>query len=76
MNSPASVRRVYILLVIGSKHSLLPKICDVLAVGIGATRRELRTPYFTTCLRNLFQSYKACDGTYKSESGTTFHKSC
>jgi hypothetical protein len=31
------------LLVYGSKHSLLPRICDVDAVGIGATSSELRT---------------------------------
>jgi hypothetical protein len=35
--------------VYGSKHSLLPKICDVEAVGMGATRRELRTPCVEIC---------------------------
>ena len=43
-NSPASTRRVYMFEVYGSKHSLLPRICDVDAVGMGATRSEFRTP--------------------------------
>jgi len=30
--------------VYGSKHSLLPRICAVEAVGIGASSSELRTP--------------------------------
>jgi hypothetical protein len=31
--------------VYGSKHSLLPRIWLVLAVGMGATSSELRTPF-------------------------------
>ena len=31
--------------VIGSIHSLYPKICDVDAVGIGSNKSELRSPY-------------------------------
>lgn len=41
MNSPESTRLEYMLEVKGSKHSLLPKICAVDAVGIGAVSREL-----------------------------------
>ena len=46
MNSPANVRRLYIFDVIGSIHSLNPKICDVEAVGMGANKSELRIPCF------------------------------
>lgn len=48
-NSPLSTRRTYKFDVNGSKHSLLPKICDVEAVGIGASKSELRMPCF--CIR-------------------------
>ena len=65
INSPASVLREYKLLVKGSKHSLNPKICEVLAVGMGATRSEFRTPYFIIFPRNEFQSYLSL--------GVTFH---
>jgi len=44
-NSPDSTRRVYMLLVYGSKLSQLPRICAVDAVGIGAISKLLRTPY-------------------------------
>ncbi|MNL10697.1 hypothetical protein D3C87_1315040 [compost metagenome] len=54
--------------VYGSKHSLLPKICEVDAVGIGATNKELYTPSLTTFLRNASQSQRPL-------SGVTFHKS-
>ena len=36
---------MYIFEVYGSKLSLFPKICEVEAVGIGATNNEFRTPY-------------------------------
>jgi len=39
-----STRREYRFDVYGSKHSLLPRICAVDAVGIGATSNEFRTP--------------------------------
>ena len=51
MNSPASVRRVYKLLVNGSKHSLYPRIWLVDAVGIGAMSSELRRPFEARVLR-------------------------
>ena len=57
INSPAKVRLVYILLVNGSKHSLLDNIWLVDAVGIGATHRELRTPFLIIFTRSLSQSY-------------------
>ena len=44
MNSPASTLLLYIFEVKGSVLSLLPIICAVDAVGIGAIRSELRTP--------------------------------
>lgn len=44
-NSPASVRRTYKLELYGSTDSVLPKICDVDAVGMGATSKLLRTPH-------------------------------
>ena len=56
-NSPASVRRLYKLLVNGSKHSLNPRICDVLAVGIGATNSELRRPWSQIDFFKAAQSY-------------------
>ena len=43
--------------VYGSKHSLLPRICDVLAVGIGATSKEFLTPCFFTFFLNPDQSH-------------------
>ena len=48
INSPAKVLRKYIFEVKGSIHSLFPKICDVDAVGMGATNNELRTPRIIT----------------------------
>lgn len=51
-NSPERVLRVYIFEVYGSKHSLLPKICEVEAVGIGATNKEFLTPCFFTSFFN------------------------
>ena len=44
VNSPASTLLLYIFEVKGSVLSLLPIICAVDAVGIGAIRSELRTP--------------------------------
>src|SRR5690606_10205550 len=58
INSPDNTRRVYILEVYGSKHSLLPNICEVLAVGIGATNNEFLTPCFLTSLRSFAQSQR------------------
>mmetsp|Transcript_111588 Transcript_111588/g.271097 ORF Transcript_111588/g.271097 Transcript_111588/m.271097 type:complete len:232 (-) Transcript_111588:186-881(-) len=43
-NSPASTRRLYMLDVNGSMPSLLPRICAVEAVGMGAINSELRRP--------------------------------
>ena len=44
VNSPASTLLLYIFEVKGSVLSLLPIICAVDAVGIGAISSELRTP--------------------------------
>merc|ERR1719397_535954 len=55
-NSPANVRRTYIFDVYGSKHSLLPKIWEVDAVGIGATNKLFLTPYFLISFLKPFQS--------------------
>eukprot|EP00972_Heterocapsa_arctica_P098574 14547634-Heterocapsa_arctica.AAC.1 len=41
--SPHSTRRTYRFCVYGSKGSLFPRICAMLAVGTGATSRELRS---------------------------------
>src|ERR1051325_6846218 len=57
-NSPLNTLREYILLVYGSKHSLLPRICDVEAVGMGASNSELRTPYFFTSSFNTSHSQR------------------
>ena len=46
------------LLVIGSKHSLLPRICDVLAVGIGASSSELRMPQRAMSAFSVAQSQR------------------
>src|SRR4051812_1437484 len=64
-NSPERVLRVYMFEVNGSKHSLLPSICEVEAVGIGATSKELRTPYFFTSVFSSVQSQR--------EEGVTSH---
>src|SRR5688572_18131525 len=66
-NSPLNTRRIYMLEVNGSKHSLLPKICAVEAVGIGAINNELRTPYFITSSLKISHSQR--------EVGFTSHKS-
>merc|ERR1719347_382353 len=58
-NSPANVLRTYTLDVYGSKHSLLPRICDVDAVGIGATNNELRTPWAAMRALSPFQSKRS-----------------
>ena len=47
---------------IGSKHSLKPKICDVLAVGIGATNNELRNPYSIIYSLRIDQLYRSFVG--------------
>ena len=41
----------------GSKHSLFPKICEVDAVGIGATNNEFLTPFFFISFLSLAQSH-------------------
>jgi hypothetical protein len=51
--------------VYGSMDSLLPRICAVDAVGIGATSRELRTPWTTIRCFRAAQSQR--------EVGVTFH---
>jgi hypothetical protein len=43
-NSPASVVRLKKLANTGSKHSLLPRIWEVVAVGMSAVSRLLRAP--------------------------------
>jgi hypothetical protein len=53
--------------VYGSKHSLLPRICDVDAVGIGANKSELRTPWTAIFARSAAQSQRSV--------GVTFHMS-
>ena len=68
MNSPARTRLVKTFDVHGSKLSLLPRIYDVEAVGIGARSKELRAPYFMTSLRSPSQSYLV-------EQGLTFQRS-
>src|SRR5579862_5619533 len=45
--------------VYGSKHSLKPKICEVDAVGMGATSNELRTPCLAIFFLSLSQSHKS-----------------
>ena len=55
---PASTRRVYRLDVYGSKHSLLPRIWAVDAVGIGASSSELRTPWFLMRPLSATQSHR------------------
>merc|ERR1712195_256763 len=67
VNSPAKTRRLYILEVYGSKHSLFPKICDVDAVGIGAINKELRKPCVAMLAFNVTQSQRS--------EGVTFHMS-
>ena len=61
------VRRAYTLLVIGSMHSVLPRTCDVLAVGISAMLRLFRSPCFCIRAFRAFQSH--------SVMGFSFHKS-
>jgi hypothetical protein len=51
--------------VYGSKHSLLPKIWLVDAVGMGANKREFLTPFFAILCRNAGQSQRS--------DGTAFH---
>ncbi len=66
-NSPDSTLLEYMLEVYGSKHSLFPNICDVDAVGIGATNREFLTPYFATSSFKTSHSHLG--------EGVTFHMS-
>merc|ERR1719174_2744127 len=68
VNSPESTRREYRLDVYGSKHSLLPRICAVDAVGIGARSSELRTPCVLILARSAAQSHRG--------EGVTPHMSC
>ncbi|MNF98121.1 hypothetical protein D3C84_809720 [compost metagenome] len=44
--------------VYGSNASLFPRICEVEAVGIGATNNELRTPCSITSFLNEAQSQR------------------
>merc|ERR1719313_411931 len=67
-NSPESTLRTYRFCVYGSKDSLFPRICAVLAVGIGATRREFRRPCSTILAFNPVQSQRP-------DFGATFQKS-
>src|ERR1700743_3716393 len=53
--------------VYGSKHSLKPKIWDVEAVGIGATRSELRRPCLAMSAVREAQSHRSV--------GVMFHMS-
>jgi len=57
--------------VYGSKHSLLPRIWAVDAVGIGASSSELRTPCSLIRARSAFQSQRA-DGSTQSWSTGRF----
>ena len=57
-NSPASTRREYRLDVYGSKHSLLPRICAVDAVGIGASSSELRSAVLRDLGAQAAQSHR------------------
>ena len=57
-----SVWRTYRLDEKGSKYSLLPSICDVDVVGIGATSRLFRTPCSITSRRSFVQSHVAVVG--------------
>lgn len=52
----------------GSKLSLLPKIYEVEAVGIGANKSEFLAPYLMTSDLNASQSYLV-------DLGDLFHKS-
>jgi hypothetical protein len=45
--------------VYGSMHSLLPRICDVDAVGIGASSSELRAPWINTSSFKAAQSQRS-----------------
>ena len=58
-NSPAIVERLKTLPWIGSNDSQLPRICDVVAVGISAVSRLFRRPLFATRALSAAQSY-AC----------------
>merc|ERR1719399_2612794 len=66
-NSPARTRLVNMLLVKGSKLSLLPRIWAVDAVGIGARRSELRQPCSARSRLSWAQSHLLL--------GVTFHRS-
>jgi hypothetical protein len=61
-NSPASTRRLYTLDVKGSVDSLLPRICAVEAVGMGASSSELRRPCLTTRAFSASQSKRPEEG--------------
>ena len=68
MNSPAMTLLVYTFEVYGSNDSLLPKIYEVDAVGMGESKSEFLTPCSITCFLKASQSYLSC-------LGLTFHKS-
>ena len=52
----------------GRAHSLLPRICAVDAVGMGATSSELRTPCSAMSARSLAQSCVLCHKSYANLS--------
>ena len=52
----------------GSNASLFPKICEVLAVGMGASSSEFRIPYF---MMDAFISVQL----YRELPGSIFHMS-
>merc|ERR1740121_850991 len=67
-NSPESTRRTYKFCVYGSNDSLLPRICAVLAVGIGATNREFRKPCFAIFAFRAVQSHRPLFGVVPQRS--------
>merc|ERR1719198_1508879 len=67
-NSPERTLRTYRFCVYGSNDSLLPSICAVLAVGIGATSKEFRIPCLA--IRDL-----RSDQSHRPELGFTPHMS-
>jgi len=58
-NSPDSTRRLYMLDVKGSMDSLLPRICAVDAVGMGAMSSELRRPVAAIFALSVAQSQRS-----------------
>ena len=69
--------------VYGSKHSLLPRIWEVEAVGIGASSSELRTPCCAILLRRASQSHLeegsgkvVCEGSVRSPKPSSIRAVC